>query len=390
MSRQWTNISIFLLLIAGFLSCGKKVNEDSVFVASLSPQNPTEEVSMRWSPKGKQLSLIEKNGGMETELRLGGEDVLSIRLRLEKGEGQNYYDRLVGDWNRNEILDDDTVLTTTPSEVRGKFWSSFEHVIDVPVVDPVSGEGAVNPYALSFWYVEDPLEPDQEKVIRFNRRGWMWGEIGLEGVSAVLMVTEMEMDGIYDTSDSWALSEAENPNDIYEASNSRSALNHAWLGDKAYKIVSLHPSGREVKLEAYDPGITRIEEERAMDTLAEDREAARSGKTVNFSHDYEYSVKRAKELDKLLFIDFETAWCGPCKTMDSLVYTADQTVKAFEDVLAVKIDGDEHRDLVKKYAVKAYPTMIILSPEGDMIGKKVGYLSVKDMVVFINEAKNTL
>ena len=60
------------------------------------------------------------------------------------------------------------------------------------------------------------------------------------------------------------------------------------------------------------------------------------------------------------------------------------------DMLAVKIDGDIHRDLVKKYDVKAYPTMIILSPEGDIIGKKVGYLSVKDIVVFINEAKNTL
>ncbi len=263
-------------------------------------------------------------------------------------------------------------------------------VIDIPVLDPKSGEYAINPYALSFWYVEDPLEPDQEKVIRFSRRGWMLGRVELDGVSAVLMLTEMEMNGVYDTQDSWALAEAENPKDLYEPAQSRSTLNHAWLGEKAYKINSIHPSGREAELEAYDPGITRADEERAMDTLAVDREAARSGKKVDFSHNYEDSLKQAKEQDKLLFIDFETTWCGPCRTMDQYVYTADVTVEAFNNILAVKIDGDENRELVKKYEVKAYPTMIILSPKGKIIAKKVGYLSVKDIVAFINLSKNNI
>ncbi len=32
--------------------------------------------------------------------------------------------------------------------------------------------------------------------------------------------------------------------------------------------------------------------------------------------------------------------------------------------------------------------MIILSPEGKIIAKKVGYLPVKDIVAFINQTKN--
>ena len=105
---------------------------------------------------------------------------------------------------------------------------------------------------------------------------------------------------------------------------------------------------------------------------------------------HEQMLELAKEQDKLLFIDFETTWCGPCRTMDLYVYTADVTVEAFNNILAVKIDGDENRELVKKYDVKAYPTMLILSPKGKIIAKKVGYLSVKDIVAFINEAKNNL
>jgi len=58
-------------------------------------------------------------------------------------------------------------------------------------------------------------------------------------------------------------------------------------------------------------------------------------------------------------------------------------LRPFKNILAVKIDGDENRDLVKKYDVKAYPTMIILSPKGKIIAKKVGYLSVKDIVALI-------
>lgn len=390
MNRPFMKMLSAFLIIAGFMSCGKNDGAENVYVVSLSPKSPTEEMSMRWSPKGKKLFIVEKNGGMETELKLGGEDVLPILLRLEKGEDQKYFNRLIGDWNRNGSLDDDTVLTTTPSETRGKFWSSFASIVDIPVLDPKSGEYAINPYALSFWYVEDPLEPDQEKVIRFSRRGWMLGNLELDGVPAVFMLTEMEMNGVYDTQDSWALAEAENPKDLYESANSRSTLNHAWLGEKAYKIKSIHPSGREMELEAYDPGITREDEKKALDTLAVDREAARSGNSVTFSHDYQDILKQAKEQNKLLFIDFETTWCGPCRTMDQYVYTADVTIEAFNNILAVKIDGDENRELVKKYEVKAYPTMIILSPEGKIMAKKVGYLSVKDIVVFINQTKNNL
>jgi len=390
MNKQFNKILSVFLFMAVFMACGNKNNGENLYVVSLTAQSPTEDVSMRWSPKGKKLSFAEKNAGLETELKLGGEDVRPIHLRLEKGEGEKYFNRLAGDWNRNGRLDDDAVLTTTPGETRGKFWSSFATVVDIPVLDPASGGRAVNPYAISFWYVEDPLEPDQEKVLRFSRRGWMLGRFELEGVQAVIMLTEMAMDGIFDTQDSWALANAENPKDLYESANSRSLLNHAWLGEKAYKIKSIHPSGREVKLEAYDPGITRADEERANDTLAVDREAARSGKEVDFSQNYEDSLKLAKEQDKLLFIDFETTWCGPCRTMDLYVYTADVTVEAFKNILAVKIDGDEHRELVKKYDVKAYPTMIILSPKGKIIAKKVGYLSVKDIVAFIKEAKTTL
>jgi len=374
----------FLLILTYLFSCNSINNKGEEIRIKLVPMNPDENIILRYSPKGKKLALKEINNGLETELRLGDKNVKAINLRLEKAEGQKYFSRLIGDWNRNENFDDDSVITTTPNESRGKFWSSFNARINIPVTDPESGEIVINPYSMSLWYVEDPLEPDQEKVLRFSRRGWMQGSFKIDSVLAVILLAESEMDGVYDSLDSWALGTIEKPDEIYNLSSSRNNLNHAWLGEKAYKLLSIHPSGREVIVAAYDPGLTRAEEDRAKDYLAVDREAPHSGKSVNFSHDYENVLSESKKLNKLLFIDFETTWCGPCKTMDRFVYNSDAVVDALKDFLAVKIDGDENRDLVNKYDVKGYPTMIILSPRGKIIGRKTGYQSIKDIVKFVN------
>ena len=112
-------------------------------------------------------------------------------------------------------------------------------------MDPKTGKEAVNPYPLSLWYVEDPRVPDEEPVIRFSRRGWMEGAVVLDGVEAVMMVTESAMDGVYSSEDSWALASRDSAADILKAGYSRSLGEHAWLFEKAYKVIEVDPSGRQ-------------------------------------------------------------------------------------------------------------------------------------------------
>ncbi len=76
--------------------------------------------------------------------------------------------------------------------------------------------------------------------------------------------------------------------------------------------------------------------------------------------------------------------------MDNFVYNSDEVVDVFKNILAVKVDGDESRDLVKKYDVKGYPTMIILSSKGKVLGKKIGYQSIKDIVEFVSSIEDNL
>ncbi len=358
--------------------------EGSVIVA-LEAQVP-ERGSDRWimwSPYGKQLPLEEVDGGWGTKLPLGPDGTPPINLKLMKSPGARYFDQLLIDFDRDGEFGESEVLETTPTERNRRYWSSFDAVVEIPVIDPLSGETAENPYPLGFWYVEDPRVPEEEPVLRFSRHGYMEGRTVLDSAEAVVLLTENVMDGVYGTEDSWALASADSVGDVLKAGYSRPIQEHAWLFEKAYRVSDLDPSGRRMILVPFEPGITRSEEEEMNDDLRVDREAARSGRTVTFHHDFEEAERLARSEGKPLFIDFETTWCGPCKIMDEWVYTADQVVDAAVPVVSVKVDGDERLDLKERFGITGFPTLILLDAEGRELRRASGYVNVSDMTEFL-------
>jgi len=67
------------------------------------------------------------------------------------------------------------------------------------------------------------------------------------------------------------------------------------------------------------------------------------------------------------------------------VYTKQAVVGAAKGIVAVKVDGDEEKALVKRHGVKAYPTLILLGVDGREIRRAVGYQGVREMVKFLRE-----
>ena len=359
--------------------------QDAISI-DLQPQMPGSSRRVGWSPKGAKVFLELKDGGLHGSFHLGPKGTTAVAVRLLKSSGATAYDRLWVDRNRDGSFGDGEQLSTQAKERRKKIWSSFSTVVEIPTFG--ESKKSTRPYPLDFWFVFDPSEPDAKPVLRWSRRGWHQGET-MHGKSKLfVLMTERKMDGIFDRSDSWAL--AKDEASLYASSQSRSLATHAWFGEQAYKVTGMDPDGLRLAISPFDPGITRKQEAENNDKLAPDRRAKRAAKPLVFRHDFKRAEAEAAANKKLLFLDFETSWCGPCATMNKWVYTADAVVKAAvsAEIIAVKIDGSECKDLLKRFGVEAYPTMILLSPEGEVIRSVRGYRSVAEMTQFFAKRKD--
>lgn len=379
MNRLLTGTAVVIVLSVA--SCSSEAPSSGVEVR-LHAVVPNDTVRMMWSPKGRQLPLVQTAAGLETLLELGPDGSPPIALRLERSGDSPYYDRLLIDHDRDGSLDDEEPEVTEPEEFRSRVWSSFDDaMLTVPVVDPESGLRDEDPYPVSFWYVFDPLEPADEDILRMSRRGWMEGETVIDGSVVRVLLTEFAMDGIYDLRDQWAIASVDSAHLLYR--DTRLVSYHNWLSEDAWRVTSLDPSGRRLEMQTMDVGITRADELKQMDTLAPDRNAARSGRMVGFETDFEGAEARARNEGKPLFIDFKTVWCGPCHTMDDLVFTSDVVVDASKAVVPVRVDGDERRDVAKRFGVAAYPTLMLIGPDGNLLRRHVGYLGVDSTALLL-------
>jgi tetratricopeptide (TPR) repeat protein len=94
---------------------------------------------------------------------------------------------------------------------------------------------------------------------------------------------------------------------------------------------------------------------------------------------YEEILQRAAQENRPVFIDFYATWCGPCKRLDQITYQDEKVIGYLNSIVAVKYDAekDEGETLAKKFKVKAYPTLVLVSSNGDEIDRYVGYLDAE-------------
>jgi thiol-disulfide isomerase/thioredoxin len=101
---------------------------------------------------------------------------------------------------------------------------------------------------------------------------------------------------------------------------------------------------------------------------------------------YESALKEAAATKKLVFIDFYTTWCGPCKMMDQSTFKDPWVVQWMtEKAISLKVDAERDLKLADKFKVEFYPTLVFLNAKGEVIDTLFGYISPKE---FRNAAKD--
>ncbi len=99
----------------------------------------------------------------------------------------------------------------------------------------------------------------------------------------------------------------------------------------------------------------------------------------------------AKKKKKIIFIDAYASWCGPCKMLDKNTFSDASVGTYFNDkFINLKIDCEKHPDgrkVASTYSVSAYPTLIWIDADGNLVKKEVGYRTPEQLLRAVQDLK---
>ncbi|SMO33654.1 thioredoxin family protein [Solitalea koreensis] len=113
---------------------------------------------------------------------------------------------------------------------------------------------------------------------------------------------------------------------------------------------------------------------------------------IEFLHNLDEALAKAKAENKMVFIDFYTSWCGPCKVMSNEVFPLATVGSYFNSqFINCKIQCDDKGvgvELGKKYQINAYPTLMFVDKNGAIVHSAAGGLSGEGLIALAKTAAN--
>ena len=109
---------------------------------------------------------------------------------------------------------------------------------------------------------------------------------------------------------------------------------------------------------------------------------------IEFQHiSFNEALVKAKKENKMVFMDCFTTWCGPCKALAKNVFPQQEVGDYYNaNYVCVKMDMEkgEGPELLKRYAIQGFPTLLFIDGDGKVISKRVGGT---DATGLINDGK---
>lgn len=113
---------------------------------------------------------------------------------------------------------------------------------------------------------------------------------------------------------------------------------------------------------------------------------------VNFENlTFSEALAKAKAEKKLVFVDCFTEWCGPCNYMTENVFKQEKAGEFFKPrFVAIKIDMEkgEGGEIARKFGIRAFPTFLIIRPDGTLQHKIVGGEELDYLIVKLEKGVN--
>jgi thiol-disulfide isomerase/thioredoxin len=127
-------------------------------------------------------------------------------------------------------------------------------------------------------------------------------------------------------------------------------------------------------------------------SITAQNETANDSTGIKFLHiPLAKALETSLVLNKPIFIDCYTTWCGPCKYLSNTIFP-DKKVGEFYNAnficLKFDMEKDEGLDIAKKYDIKSYPTLLFLDANGEIMHKEAGSRNASSFIELGQKALN--
>ena len=107
---------------------------------------------------------------------------------------------------------------------------------------------------------------------------------------------------------------------------------------------------------------------------------------IKFYHgSWKEAVGKAKNENKVIFLEIYASWCGPCKKLKTNTFSNNRVGNYFNArFINVSLDGEngEGEMLANQFGLSGYPALYFIDTEGKIIAQSEGYMNVDELLDF--------
>lgn len=112
---------------------------------------------------------------------------------------------------------------------------------------------------------------------------------------------------------------------------------------------------------------------------------AQNTESINFQNNltWQQVLDKAKNENKIVFVDLYTDWCAPCKRMESEIFTLKRVADTFNKKFVnyrINAEKGEGIDVAKRYGVGGYPYFIFVDGNGALYYSVLGYREERQLL----------